>query len=66
MPDIGLLLAERGGPNASPGFPFIFVSYRSVSVREFTLSFGTEFSISPLADGSRLCLGLSIWILPKF
>lgn len=30
MPDIGLLLAERGGPNASPGFPCIFVSYRSM------------------------------------
>lgn len=27
MPDIGLLLAERGGPNASPGFPYISVSY---------------------------------------
>lgn len=31
MPDMGLLLVERGGPNASPEFPCIFVSYSAMS-----------------------------------
>lgn len=31
MLDIELLLVERGGPNASPEFPCLFVSYRPMS-----------------------------------